>query len=162
MELKELKILPFECNRGKVAGHALRVAITNGSHVSHVVVWTFDDAASCGVEVIIPIHDWTKYQYRKWPNCGEVRAVMLANGQRMHAKGIYAGIHGETAWKAAPILCAGVIEIRGLCSEQTLVEVSGAMAWCYSQRQPEDAGLLIDPWARDNAAFKKRTEEVAA
>lgn len=159
MKMTEIKVLPFTCKRGEVQGHALNVAIRDAAWVSHVVLWTFDAEAGCGVEVLVPVHDWTRHMYRKWPNCGEVRAVLMKDGKRLHAKAIYAHMYGETQFKAAPILCTGVIAIHALMSGETLVEVVGAMQWAYGQRRPEDASLLLDPWKRDNDLFNERMKE---
>lgn len=154
----EHKILPFKSPMGEVPGHAvLRYPVTDkGSLPRKVLFWAFDTAAQCGIETLVDFYDWTRYMANKWPAYGEIKAVILENDQVVHATCLTAAHYDDRAWHAAPVLMRNPYRIVTLCSRRVLLEVAGGNAWAWGKRRPEDAALLLDPWARDNAAYAAR------
>jgi hypothetical protein len=146
------KILPFNTEQGHVPGHEIALH----QPVQSVVFWTFDREADMGIEILIHWTELTKYLKKKWPRGGEVRAVILEDGTRIHASGVHACHNGSDAYRAAPILCRDMFRVVGLISRSTLVEVVGVHAWLHSKR--DDAATaehLPCPWERDNRAYRE-------
>ncbi len=153
----EHKILPFDSPDGPVPGHAILAhkADWMGTSPRKVVFWTFDREAECSIEIVIDVYDLTKFLKRS-KSAHSVRAVILDDGTRLAATSRSVAHSGDAAYEAAPILCRGTFKIVGLCNGETFFEVAGVNAWCYGRRRPEDAALILNPWARDNAEFEAR------
>lgn len=154
----EHKVLPFVGKFGPVPGHAvLAHQGWEGAHHPRTVVFrTFSAEAQCPIETHVDVSHLTAYLQRMWPAYGEIHAVILTNGQRVHTTCLTC-VHGDdAAWDRAPALTRTPFKIVALSSRIVLFEVVGVQAWAHSQRRPEDAALILDPWARDNAAYAAR------
>jgi len=166
MKTKEVKMLPFKTKDGEaVPAHALAVAIIpwfEGKElaVSRVVFSTFNRDLGVPVEASVHVSDLTRYL--KNDPCGGLNAsaVILSNGHKMYAKAYSVRHYDTKAYCAAPILCRDVFAIRTLSGGDTLVEIVGVADWARSERRPEGAALILDPFARDNAMSRSRFSEI--
>ena len=160
----ESKVLPFEGKLGPVPGHALLRHTPDflTSPITWIAFWTFDDEAGMVVEHLIHWTEFSKWLHRKWPGGGSVKRVICEDGSIIHTTTYTPHHYDEAAWSRAPVLCRSTHQVASLMNRYPLIEVAGVDAWCRSQRRPEDAALIIDPWARDNAAFHARMDQAKA
>lgn len=160
MNTCEAKVLPFkDANGADVPGHAI---ISHYPDIERVVFEHFDSEARMTVEVVVHWSQWTQFAKKAPSRAHTIKAVILRDGRRINATTYSVTHHDAPAYYRAPILARGTFKISGLCSRDTLLEIAGVGAWAHSQRRPEDADLILDPWARDNAEFDARMAGAAA
>lgn len=147
----EHKVLPFTLADGtEVPGHA----ILNHADVKEVVFSCFDQEADMPIEIHVHVCDWTKFAKKARSRAHSVEAVILADGTRVHCTTYSAHHATDEAYNAAPVLARDAFRIATLVSRSTVLEVAGVQEWLYNGRK--DDSLIVDPWARDNAAYKAR------
>ncbi|MNK14360.1 hypothetical protein D3C87_324730 [compost metagenome] len=153
----EHKVLPFTLADGtEVRGHA----ILNYANVRSVVFSVFDQEAEMPIEILVHVGDWTKFSKKARGRAHSIRAVILADGSRIHCTTYSLRYNDNEAYLSAPIMARDVYRIARLGDRTTMLEVAGVQEWAYSDRK--DDSMIIDPWARDNAAFRERFPKLAA
>lgn len=165
--ITEGKVLPFQGYAGRVPGHAIlrHDHPWLGRHagdldtVESVAFWHFDREADMAVETLVHWTRWTQYAKRVRDRAHTIKAVILRSGRRVHATTYSVRHHDEAGYLSAPILARDTYRITTLIDRETLLEVAGVGAWANSQRRPDDAALILDPWERDNAEWKARTSQ---
>ena len=159
MQKHSYKVLPSDTKEGKMQGHEITAHKPDwmSGWVSHVVFERFDAETQMPVEVVIHWTRWTQYVHRASTGGHGVVAVILDNGQRIHAKSWFANYGSDIAYNAAPIHARGNFKITTLDGGWKLLEVEGVESYLYSKRDEEArAKYLSCPWERDNAEFRKR------
>lgn len=160
MNTCEAKVLPFkDANGNDVPGHAI---ISHNPEIERVVFEHFDREACMTAELVVHWTNWTQFAKKAPGRAHTVKAVILRCGRRISTTSYSVSHYDGPAYYRAPILARGTFKISGLCSRDTLLEIAGVEAWAHSQRRPEDDGLILDPWARDNAEFEARMAGAAA
>lgn len=108
--------------------------------IESVLVWHFDDQAKMGVEVLVHWTRFFEYRKNKWPNCGEVKAVVTNRGRKIYATMLHASFHFNEDWHKAPeIIAKAGISVVTLQNRHPLVCLRGAEEWSRN---------------RDNSAFE--------
>lgn len=161
----EIKCLSFDGAQGPVPGHAITVHhydwLSDGTdRISSVVYERWDDVAGMMLTVNVAVSQWTRYMKKSWPNGGSVVAVRMSSGRLIHATGLVVA-HSDGEYEKAPVLCRDTFKVVTLGARHPLVEVTGVHDWARSKRRPEDEALVINPWARDNAAHQARMNAIA-
>ena len=152
----EAKVLPFNDAKGQgFPGHAI-IRHNDVGTIERVVFQHFDREADLSVEIVVHWTEWSKFSKKAPDRSHTVTAVILEGGRRISATAYSVSHYDAAAYSRAPILARGVFKIAALGSRATLLEIAGVEAWAHSQRRPEDAALITDPWARDNAEFENR------
>lgn len=147
----EHKVLPFTLADGtEVPGHA----ILNHADVKEVVFSCFDQEAGMTISIHVHVGNWTMFAKKARGRAHTIEAVILSSGLRIHCTTYSARYHTEEEYKNAPVLARDAFRIARLGDRSTLLEVAGVQEWLYNGRK--DDSLIIDPWARDNAAYKAR------
>lgn len=158
-------VLGFDTPQGHVNHHELRrhQHPWMESPVKQVVFEVWDDEAQMKTEVAIHWTNFTQYMKRKWPKGGSVIAVIMEDGHRQHASARICGHNSNESYLAAPLICRDTFTVVGLCNGRTYLEVVGVGEWLWSKRDEEaTARCLIDPVARDNAAYHARMAALKA
>ncbi len=157
------KVLPFETAQGPVPGHEIVQFSYDWLRfpIKQVVFENFDTTAGMMVEIHIHWTNWTKYMKKHWPKGGEVKAVILDDGSRVHASARICG-HTDGSYDAAPLLCRDDFSLVTLSSGYRLMEIVGVRAWLHSARDAEATEkYLACPWERDNREFSARQAELS-
>lgn len=158
----EARVLPFnDANGLDVPRHAI-IRHNDVGTIERVVFQHFDREADLSVEIVVHWTEWSKFSRKAPDRSHTVKAVILEGGLRISATTYSVSHCDAAAYSRAPILARGVFKVAALGSRATLLEIAGVEAWAHSQRRPEDAALIIDPWARDNAEFKERLARAVA
>jgi hypothetical protein len=172
---REGKVLPFATKQGNVLGHAIvahyynwmdRDGFGGGKYenpIESVAFKTFDRELNMPLSVVVHWTRWTEFS-KKMHDAGrgyEVTGVILKDGRMLHAEGRYASYGDSQSYMAAPLVARDLISIVTLSGGSTLLSIAGVSAFLRSQRRAEDAALIVDPWARDNAAFNARHPKLA-
>lgn len=157
------KVLPFFTDKGDVPGHEVAAySFAANDPVDRVVFRDWDEKARMTVEISVHWTEVSEYLRRRWADHGEVVAVLLRSGRRLHAKSWSVGHSDQRAYLDAPILARGVFQITGLGGGHAFWEIVGVSQWIYSARDAEaTARHLPCPWERDNRAFRERFPSVA-
>lgn len=158
----DTKILPFSTAQGDVPGHEIRRYqydwMTPHNPITNVVFEIFSQEAQMPLEVLVHWTRFTQYTKRMWPNGGSVCAVQLQDGSRIHCSTRYVSHYDGESYLAAPIICRDVFKVISF-GGQTMLEVVGVNEWAHSKRDAAATEkFIIDPWARDNAAFHAEME----
>lgn len=157
------KVLQFSAKQGDVGGHEVACySLDPKDPIEYLLFWTFDSEAQTPVEILVHWTEATKYMKRKWPKYGEVKAVILRSGRRIHAKSYSIAYYDAAAYLAAPIIARDAYKVTTLDGGHRLWEVVGVEEWAYSNRGEEAMQrLLACPWKRDNEAFHRSQMQVA-
>lgn len=154
--ISEAKVLPFnDANGLDVPGHAI-IRHNDVGAIERVVFQHVDRQADLSVEIVVHWTEWSKFRKKAPDRSHTVKAVILEGGRRISATTYSVSHYDAAACNRAPILARGVFKVAALGTRATLLEIAGVEAWSHSQRRPEDAALIVNPWARDNAEFAAR------
>lgn len=156
MNTVEYKVLPFELADGtKVPGHAIQA----WNEIQYVVFWTFDTEADMSIETVIPIQNWTKFMHRTPLKAHSLQAVILRDGTRIRTTTLRCSFNDD-GWNKAPVLARNAHTVARLGDRTPLATIVGVTAWYWSK--DKDESLILNPWERDNAAYRARFPKLAA
>ena len=152
----EAKVLPFDTARGHVEGHAIERVTYDWMKepILYVAFSTFSTEAGMRIQTLVHWTEFTKYVCRMWPAYGEVKAVILGSGCSISATSMSVVYPNNAAYEASPLVARSCHRIVTLQSHYPLLEVVGVESWARAGRKNET--LILDPWARDNAAYEQR------
>lgn len=161
----DYKVLPFTGVQGAVPGHRVRTYQHEWMRapIESVVFDTFDTKLNMSVDVVVHWTRVSQYMKRSWPSGGSVKAVLLQDGQRIHAEALSTRYDYDEHYQRAPIIARDTFKIVTLGSRHPLWEIPGVMDYMHSKRTALDvAKYLEDPHYPSNREFHLRGTQVVA
>lgn len=140
---------PVKTDRGVCPAHILirHQPEWMTSTIKSVVFWTMMHDTS--VEILVHWMDVTRYM-KKASNAangkgypGEIKAVILEDGSRIHCTSRSVHYNDDKAYFAAPMFARDSYMIECLGSRTTMLEVLGVHSFAYTNRSAEAIAALI-------------------